>query len=103
MRDQSDIANDAEALAARGASRRRKRRWNRRRPAGEIEAERQTAAARRAGLARGAAGGAGQAPRCGRGERPVGDLRRQRSDMWPPLIDALTVAPGYEQALGAAG
>ena len=24
------------------------------------------------------------------------------SDMWPPLIDALTVAPGYEQALGVA-
>lgn len=24
------------------------------------------------------------------------------SDMWPPLIDALSVAPGYEQALGVA-
>ncbi|HVO04036.1 MAG TPA: chromosome segregation protein SMC [Candidatus Cybelea sp.] len=24
------------------------------------------------------------------------------SEMWPPLIDALTVAPGYEQALGVA-
>jgi chromosome segregation protein len=24
------------------------------------------------------------------------------SDMWPPLVDALTVAPGYEQALGVA-
>src|SRR6185369_14937086 len=24
------------------------------------------------------------------------------SDMWPPLIDALTVTPGYEQALGVA-
>lgn len=31
-----------------------------------------------------------------------GLLGSDHSDMWPPLIDAVTVAPGYETALGAA-
>src|SRR3546814_2234378 len=29
-------------------------------------------------------------------------LEPAEADMWPPVVDAVTVAPGYEAALGAA-
>ncbi len=103
-RIQDEIANDAEALAAREAV------------AGaeaalesaqgllsEIEAERQAAAAQEAALRETLQGAQAKRTQVRAEVNALSAIfADSESDMWPPLIDALTVAPGYEQALGAA-
>lgn len=101
---QDEIANDAEALAAREAVAAAEAALEMAQALlAEIEAERQTAAAQEAGCRESLQ--AAQAKRT-QVRAEVNALSAifadSESDMWPPLIDALTVAPGYEQALGAA-
>jgi chromosome segregation protein len=99
-----EIANDAETQAARAALAEAETRLEADQAAlTAAEAARQGSAETEVGLRETLqAATARRAKLQAEADALAGLFAGSDSDMWPPLIDALSVAPGYEQALGVA-